>query len=294
MPLQVAPGKNYIKVDRIYIDSGDRDEGTVAKYRVNLAQQIEDVVGIAMTSYLMPSSATPTFLTGSNDKVDFRLSAGALTKDFSFSWPSLSYTYQNVDNPYLSYVNALSQSLALATLDDPDFGTNGANFAFYIVLVDVNLKTNVIVQGTGLTNFQFLFASGSNQEEAANVQMGFPTAVDTPAGQLSIVSPNSVLLDTYTRVEIHLQEVPELDPLDVIYNTNTAYFGTVYNSTNVTRTQFLTQPIKNLKTLTVSLTIDGEPIVDQDRNNHCLGFTIFSLSKDQYVPEWARLSGLAI
>lgn len=294
MPLQFAPGKNYVKIDRVYVDSGDRDEGTVSKYKINLTQQIEDVVGIAMTSYLMPSSATPTFLKGTNDKVDFRLSAGALTKDFTFFWPSLSFTYQNVANPYLSYVNSLFQSLNVATLNDPDFGTNGPNFAIFEVLVDVNLKTNVIVRGFGITNFQFLFASGPNNEEAANVQMGFPTAVDTPAGQTSIVSPNRVQLDPYTRVEIRVDEVKELQPLDVIYNTNSAYFGTVYNSVNVTRTQLLTEPIRNLKSLTISLTIDGQPIVDQERNNHCLSFTIFSLSKDPHIPEWAQLQGFTL
>ena len=205
----------------------------------------------------------------------------------------MSYTYQNVDNPYLSYVNALSQSLTVATLNDPDFGTNGANFAFFTVLVDVNLRTNVVVTGAGITNFQFLFASGSNQEQAANVQMGFPTAVDTPAGQLSIVSPNKVLLDVYTNVEIHMDEFKELDPVDVIYNTNNGYYGTVYNSV-ITRTQLLTQPIRNLKSLTVSLTINGVPIVDQERNNHSLSFTVFSLSKDQDVPKWAQLQGFAL
>lgn len=295
MPLQIAEGEHYIEVDRFFLDSDDKEEGgTVSDYRVKLNKVVEDVIGIELTAYAVPSSLTPTFLSGTNDTVDFSLSAGALTKTFTARWPSQSYTYQNVDNPYLSYVNGLAQILGAAVAFDPDFGLNGPNFAFFFSVADVGLKTDIRVSGTGITEFRLLFASGPNAAEAANVQMGFPTAVDTAAGVTEIVSPQAVKLDIYTRVDITVDEFAELRPLDVVYNTNSAYFGTIYNDKNVTRTQLLTQPLRRLEFMTIRLRINGVPVVDTPRNAHSLTFTVFSLSKDIALPKWAKLQKLAL
>lgn len=287
MPLPISHGEKYIRISRVFVDSEERSEGTVSDYTYDMNLEIQEVVGVELTGYVIPSSITPSFVTDLNDCLDFELSNGVTTTVFTAKWPSNSYTYENVSNPYLSYVLSLQQILEEAVFLDPVFGNNGPNRAFFDVTSDPETRTDVQVRpGFGITSFRFLFDSGPCRKTSPFVAMGFPQ-VDTPAGQTRIVSPQTTKLDSFPRVDIFIDEFPELSPLDVVYNSNAAYYGTTYNDTNITRTPFLSNnPIRRLKKLHVRLRINGEPIPHLAQNEHSFCFTVFSIANEEYVPRW--------
>lgn len=291
MPLPISHGERYVRISRVFIDSEERSEGTVSDYRFDMNTEIQEVVGVELTGYVIPSSLTPSFLNGVNDKLDFELSNGVTTKQFSATWPSNSYTYENVSIPYLGYINTLLQILEETVFLDPVFGNNGTHRAFFLVQADPETRTDVsVLPTTGITSFRFLFDSGPNSSVSAFREMGF-SQVDTPAGALEIVSPNTVKLDAFPRVDIFIDEFPELRPLDTIYNRNAAYYGTTYNDTNISRTPLLSsKPPQRLKTLHIRLRIGDKPVPNIQQNEHSICLTIFSLANEEYVPRWLNQS----
>ena len=285
MPLQIPYStESYTRVSRIFVDTSE-SQGTISDYRYTMKNEIQDVFAIELTSFAVPSSLTPTFLPGLNDSCDFSVSAGALTKNFSFTWPSQSYVYVNMDVPYLSYVNALAQLLVETLYQDPDFGNLAPNQVFFNVVVDPEEKTHMVITGTGVTGFSFLFGSGPNASTNCSTAMGFTANTDT-ASALTLISPNPVLLEPFSRVEIFIDEFPELRPVHVIYNTNSAYYGTTYNETNISRTYFLKQPVRKLTHLTIRVRINGRPVLNDEQNAHSLTFTVFSVASEETVPKW--------
>lgn len=292
MPLPFSQKESYTKVNRIFVDSTERQEGTVAEYQYVLKDEIQDVVGVELTAYAIPTTLTPTFIPGLNDQFNFDITHAGLGYTFTgtVNFPSKSFTYENVENPYLSYVIALKQYLNESVFFDPVFGNGGTNPATFVVFADPETRTHISVLGTGITGFRFLFDGVKN---SANVVMGFPK-INT-ASNLSQISPNKVSLDPFPRLDIIVKEFPELAPLDVIYNPSASYYGTTRNDSNVTRTRLLSsKPVRKLKTLTIRLEIDGIPVVDQEENEHSLCFTILSIANEEKVPKWADLQQLTL
>lgn len=291
MPLPIPHGEKYVRISRVFVDSGDRSEGTVSDYLFDMNDEIQEVVGIELTGYVIPSSLTPSFLKDVNDCLDFELSNGVTTKIFTAKWTSQSYTYDNVSNPYLSYVLSLKQILEEACFVDPVFGNNGTNRAIFEVESDPETRTVVrVLPSTGITSFRFMFASGPCKDSSPFTAMGF-SQTDTAAGVLQIVSPRQVKLDAFPRIDIFIDEFPEFKPVDTIYNSNAAYYGTTYNDTNITRTPLLSsKPLQCLKRLHIRLRINGEPVPDLAQNEHSFCFTLFSLASEEYVPRWLNQS----
>lgn len=290
MPLPIAKsGNDYIRMRRIFTDSTEAERGTISDYRIKLKRQFQDVVALELTGYVIPSSMTPSFKPEYNDKFEFELTAGATTKSFTVTWPSFSYTYQNVSVPYVSYINTLEQLLANAVLTDATFGTSGTNPATFQVLADPEERTLVTVSGTGITGFRFLFGSGANADLETYLAMGFAQGVDTTSS-LTQTSPNRVILDPFRRLEIYIDEFPELQPFHVIYNDNAAYYGTVNNDVNYTRVRFLSsKPIQRLTHLTIRLRLNGDFLVeDSFKNHHTFSFTVFHLAYEDKLPKWLK------
>lgn len=286
MPLPIAHGESYIRISRVFVDSGERSEGTVSDYTFDLPEEIQQVVAIELTGYVIPSSLTPTFIADENDCLDFELSDGTTTTVFTAKWPSQSYTYENVSNPYLSYVLSLKQILTDAVLADPTFGSNGISKPEFVVESDPETRTVVRVEGASITSFRFLFASGPCEKTSPHTAMGFEK-VDTPVGALTITSPLPVKLDPFPRVDILIDEFPDFKPLDIIYNRNATYYGTTYNDTNVSRARLISgSPVRRLKQLHIRLRIGDEPVPDLEQNEHSFCFTVFSIASEEDVPAW--------
>lgn len=288
MPFLHASNKqNYVKVDRLFYDSSERTDGTVSDYKIVLRKQIPNVIACELTGYFFPNSITPTFLSGVNDKVDFLLRRNDLyTETFSFTFPSRSYTYQNVNHPEVDYCTTLEQLMRRAVISSPVFGLNGTDEVAFNVAASSDLHTVIQISGLTLLNFELLFLTGANQTLSANTEMGFDKQ-DYLSTNLTITSPRETKLDALQRVDIFIDEFPELQPFETVYNSNAAYYGTVMNNLNLTRTQvFHDNPKRSLRTLTIRLRIEGKPIVNDPDNEHSFSFTVYSLSDEVTVPTW--------
>lgn len=286
MPLpEQKASEGFIQVDRIFVDSADRTAGTVSDYRIDLDELYEDVIGIELTGFAIPSSLTPTFRGSYNDKFDFELSTAAQTRQFTVTMPNFSYTYQNVQVPYLSLVNALQQKMQTAIATDSVFGTNGTNPVLIFVLADPEQRTHILVSGTGLTQFRLLFATGPNNNLLAYQVLGFDKQDYSTASE--IISPRRTLLEPFRSIEIYIDEFPELQPLAVIYNTNAAYYGEWQNETNLTRLRLLSSsPPLRIDRLTLRIRTGGVPVEDLLKNEHSLSFTIFHIAYEDKLPSW--------
>jgi hypothetical protein len=292
MPLPFSQEQSYTKINRIFVDSEERESGTISDYQYLLKDEIQQVVGIELTAYAIPTTLTPTFIPNLNDQFKFELTHAGLGHTFvaTVTFPSKSYTYENVENPYLSYVIAMKQFMNESIFNDPVFGNAGTNPVTFLVFADPETRTHVSAVGTGLTGFRFLFQDIQN---SANVAMGFDNT--NTANNLTQISPRKVSLDPFPRLDIFVKEFPELSPLDAIYNPNASYYGTTRNDSNVTRTRLLSsKPVRKLTCLTISLRIDGIPVVDKFENEHSLCFTIISIANEEKVPNWAKLQQLTL
>lgn len=286
---------NYIRVSKIFVSSADRNENSEGPYRyqVDLKDELQNVVAIEITGYSFPSEIAPTFVapgpgfTGTY-ALDFEITTGALTKQFTAFWPERQFSYENVTVPYLSYIQTLQQILNLAILNDADFGTGGAHEAFFASVADPQELSRVLISGPGVTGFRYIFATGPNRDDAAFNAMGF-NRVDT-AFALEVVSPTRTNLKPFRHIDINLSEVPELIPLRRVYTTDNIYYGTVRNDPGVTRTRLLSShPIRKLNRMNITITLEGGvvPPVFQGLD-HELTFTVFQLSNEETVPDWVQ------
>jgi hypothetical protein len=292
MPLPFSQREDYTRINRIFVDSSERSQGTVSNYRYDLKDEIQEVVGIELTGYAIPTTLTPTFVPNLNDQFRFEIKSGLYTFTATSTFPSKSYTYENVENPYLSYIITLKQIMTDAIFNDPVFGNNGTNPVTFTVFADPETRTHINASGTGLTSFRFLF---SNLENSAHTAMGYDKIDTSNNVSLTQISPRKVSLDPFPRLDIFIKEFPEVSPVDVIYNPSASYYGTTKNDTNVTRMRLLSsKPLKKLKWLNISLKINGIPIVNQPDNEHSLAFTILSIANEEKVPNWAKLQSLAL
>ena len=296
MPLELEKSKaNYVNINKLYVSSADRDENSQNPYtyQVRLDKEIQYVIGIEVTGFNFPSEIAPTFIAGTSksngtNKLDFQLVAGALVKNFTATWPEKQYSYQNLTVPYLSYVLVLTQILNIAVENDPDFGIGQANQATFSTVADPNEITNVTVSGTGITGFRFLFATGTNKDNAAFNAMGY-NQVDT-ALALTQKSPTQTNLRPFRYLDINVKQAKEFTPLKRIYTTDNIYYGTVRNDPSVSRTRLLSsQPIRILKVLDIEIRLEGGVIPpDLTGLEHDITFTVFSVANEVVVPSWVN------
>jgi hypothetical protein len=287
-------GSSYVRVDKIFINSNDRSSGTVTDYTIDLKTQLQNVIAIEVTGYNLPLSMAPTFTSRTstvnpgNNKVDFCVTNGVITTNFVFTWPAKQYTYSNVTVPYLSYVDTLQQLLNIAVAADPVFGVSGANSAFFVVDIDPEERTVVRVFGSGVTGFGFLFASGINNADAAYLPMGF-VKLDTAVAPV-ITSSGFTQLKPYRFVDVNIDAAEEMKPLKRIYMTDLLTFGTTRNDADLTRTRLLDQPVRTMRRLKISLTLENNIKPVDLGLAHDLTLTVLSLNNEQTLPKWLKQS----
>lgn len=290
MPLETEKGPSYVKVTKIHVDSRDRDASDSASsvdYVVNIPQNVQYVIGCEVTAVDLPIDITPSFLAAQgNTYIDFELTTGGVTTQFSAQWPERRFTYQDLLAPSRSYVTTLQNLLQEAVRYDADFGDGQANEATITVTPTADETTRVTVSGTGITGIRFLFATGTNAANSAWAQMGF-TQADTVSA-LENLGTNPVDLDTYRHVDINIEEFQELKPLERVYVSDGSG-DVVINSYNLSRLRMLTDPVHRLRRLQVKLTLKGGVSPPGNTNQeHGFTLTVFSLSNETSVPEWVR------
>jgi len=289
------PDKGYINVIREFVDSKSREEGTVSSYTHRLKKRVTNVVAIALTGFALPDSVTPSFVKDANDTVDFTVVRNDnFARSFQFAFPSDSFTYQNPSYPVYDYVYTLSRLLSNTLLTDSVFGLGQPDQVYFVVGGSSEEKTVINAYGATLKEIRFDFASGPGSSKTAATVMGFTeTDVVSVTDGLSqlIISPFKTKLDLVQRVEVRIREFPELDPFAVVYNMNARFYGTVYNDLNLTRVQVLRQDTKRvIEKLHIELTINGQPIVNDNDNEHSLSLTIWQISPEETVPRWLSSS----
>jgi hypothetical protein len=287
-------GSSYVRVDKIFINSNDRSSGTVTDYTIDLKTQLQNVIAMEITGYNLPLSMAPTFtnrtsaVNPGNNKVDFCVSNGTIVSNFVFTWPNKQYTYSNVTVPYLSYVDTLQQLLNISVASDPVFGVSGANSATFVVDIDPEERTMVRVFGPGVTGFGFLFASGINNADSAYLPMGF-VKLDTPIAR-SITSSGFTQLKPYRFVDVNIDAAAEMKPLKRIYLTDLLTFGTTRNDADLTRTRLLDQPVRTMRRLKVSLSLENNIKPVDLGLAHDFTLTVLSLNNEQTLPSWLKQS----
>ncbi len=299
MPLQDSKGPSYIRPTKIYIDSGDREEGSDGPYNytIKLKDELQYVVGCELTGYNFPSALAPTFVKdgpgffGTN-LVDFELSDGVTTTTFVLSFPEKNYSYDNVPIPYLSYNGIFQQLLNKTIENDPVFGVGNPSEVRFLVQVDPEERTNVVVNPVAgvPTTVNFLFGTGVNAKNSSFVPMGFNQA-DTGASA-DILSPNPTNLTPFRYIDLFIEEFEELKPVSRIFMTDNLYYGTTRNDLNVTRTRLLNSgPPRRLKYLNIRMELEGGVVPPSITGlNHDLILTIFSVSNEEVIPNWVNQS----
>ena len=292
MPLVTGSNDEFehLQVERIFTDSSERRPGdTVADYVFVLRKRLQNVVGIELTAFAIPSSVTPTFSTGVNDSIDFELSQGAVTKVFHAVMPSNSFEYQNISVPYLNYVSVLQQVLNRTIFFDPDFGASGATPAFFWTQSVPELKTVIGVSGGAI--LRLLFSSGINAKTNARAVMGFNESdYVIPAGSY-IFSDFAVNLEPFDHIEVHVDEFREYTPIARIYNGYTGGSVMLQDASH-TRFRYLkVAPPRILDKLTIRLRLpNGTPIENAFKNNHSLTFTAIYLAHNANpVPRYVKI-----
>ena len=295
MPLQQELGASYVKVTKIQIDSRDRttDSNGATDYVIDINKEIQYVVGMEMTGFDFPDTLIPSFTSAQNNTagtniVDFELFANGtvVSNTFSIALPGRHFEYQNLYVPYSGYTTTLESLLNDAIANDSDFGDGQTYEARFVVTPMPDLTTRVSVSGSNVDGFRFLFLTGSNSANSAYEQMGF-TKADT-AMDLEHTSPSATDLDKYRYVDISIEEVPELKPVQRLYlvgNSN----DTVSNNPNYSRTRLLTDPVHRLRVMRFKLTLAGGiPIPASSGQEHAFTLTILSLSNETSIPKWVH------
>ena len=295
MPLQDPKGPNYVRVRKVYVDSGKKEDYSKGEYDyvVELDQELEYVIGCEITGFNLPKNLAPTFIHDrvgfkGNAMVDFQVTDGIVTETFAFQWPEKSYTYENIPVPYLSYIGTLSQLMNTAIEPSPTFGSGTAKEVTFNVASDPDEKTQVsLTAASGTVTFQFQFGTGAHYEISAATEMGF-TEADT-GFSASILSPNPTFLQSYRYIDVFIDKI-EFQPVKRIYMTDNLYYGTTINDPDVTRTRYIqSNPIRRLKTLHITLLLEGGvvPPITTGRP-HDLTLTFFTLANEEFVPNWVR------
>ena len=309
MPLQNEKSeKNYTKISRVYTNSSEREEGgNLYSYRIKLANEVQFVTGIELTSYNLPNEISPSFVaengsfTGAN-MVDFYLwdDSSDYSEQFTVEFPEKKYVYSNSLDESNSYIDVLADLMGDAISTSPVFGDAGPFNLTWNPYLDAANRTVLGLNTTGSVRWGFTFASGPNSSNTAAYVMGFELAdydsdYNDPDTVIynSITSPNATNLTPYRYVDISLEEARELRPLSRIYVTSDPFYGITRNEINVTRTRLLSsEPVRILRHLTITITLEGgrPPPANSGSLPHDLGFTIFSLANEETVPDWLKQS----
>lgn len=226
--VQPIGDSSYIKTHRVGINSRiDKvnDNASDFNYRVRLPNDIQDVIGIAVTSWDIPFDAAPSFYPSTPkvvgiDSLDFSLEnsdivAGA--QSFSVKWPIKYYVYASPTNPSTDYTTTLELLMnnaiqANATWKDKvHIGTTTHPMNNTIIIcstIDISLPS------TSSTTLKLLFASGPNSETASNISMGFAKLDYTSSvntlyirnGGQAIESPFTTNLRPFPYIDIFVRQ----------------------------------------------------------------------------------------
>lgn len=294
MPLVNNIGSNnYVKVTRVYVNSDeDQDGENPDNLLVKLQTPVKNPIAIECKGYNIPNTAAPTFITGSNDRVDFYLQDvdNDVTRIKTITFPQEQFSYYNSSGSGLSYIDFLETSINTIIEADDYFGAGTLFALFAHVFERDDFKTELEIDSDEASfRWGFLFASGPNSSRSAYKQMGFDKQdyyAEDPDDLYwwTIVSPYTTIMLPYRYVDIIVDEAREFRPLLRIFFLREGYLQS--NDYNASRTRYITSdPVNELRYLTIRPTLDdGSPLPTSRAYN--LEFVIYSLSPEVHVPKY--------
>lgn len=279
--------RSYIRVSAE--DLEPTSSKTPFDYQVKLEETIEDVVSIELAGYDFSTRLAPTF-TGNNpvyrpflDDEGIRTfnirvyhSNGTdfvdLEVDMQSTTPGLDYSDLTTDNTIWRSAGgdgAVANVIKQALVDQGNAFVNSTNTTAYIRIGDTN-QMDIMFVRTGPTpvNSVISFPPGSN----AAAVLGFPddtlsynsasntdySSIGTGTNQV-IHAPLAINEQVTRFIDVHLREVPELQPLARVFTVRPSEFTAQYEIGRMPRPQrILTNSLRKLETLTIRLTTGDE------------------------------------
>lgn len=211
-------------------------------YEVVLPETINNVIGFKLIDWSLPRDIVPSFwprttkLPGSN-KLDFRLTnldISPVPADFTVTYPTKFYAYQNYKDPTRDYVamTVLLMNNAIAAnpvwkdrvnIDVVPITTLGS--LFLVSTLDPTLPIG------SLTYLTLRFLSGPNSTQSVYSQMGWDTLSDPvssttvyvlPPGTTVLQSPGAVQLRGANYLDVFVKESNQ-SPMQRIFFKDDAY-----------------------------------------------------------------------
>lgn len=300
MPLLDAKSEHvYIKSDKLFISSDDRESGTNFDYTFLTNSNIQNVIALELTGYNFPSQIAPTFIAATanapgNNIIDFQIYRSPFPRDLiSVSMPEKKYTYENLLNTTESYISALQRVIQAAFDADATWG----GLLTVTVYRNTDNKTEINVYSTSslVDEIKIIFNTGVNSANAAYSVMGFENADYTftalPDGfNHYLISPNSTDLDPFKFVDIFIDDC-EFSPFARVYLQDD-YYGTTSNELNVTRTRlFSSKPIRNFRRIGIKIRLLNNTVPPDVSKPNDLVLNVLSLNNEIHeIPEWVKQS----
>ena len=274
-------------------------------YTAVLNEEIQNVIGISITSYNLPRDTTPSFypstqlVTGRN-MLDFSLENSDIQvgpEIFTVTWPTKFYTYSAPAAPDIDY-NLTLERLMNEQIDANPTWEGKVKIRAYEHPLNSSLLiaavTDPTLPDTSTTELKLLFGTGANASEAANLQMGFPVKADyassqttlyTRTGTQVIESPFPTQLNLFPYVDVFIKESSR-SPTKRIY-VEDSFFTLDNKSDSVNQTHInLDNPPRHLKELNISIRYPNRinpGTFDFQVAPHSFGFTFVQLA-DENAP----------
>lgn len=267
----------YLRREYVRVGADERetaDSRTPFDYIVKLPRPIEDVVSVELVGYDFSSALAPTFLGNLQSRRPLREDEGMhifnlrVFHSNGVDFVDLVVDMQQPTAPDYDYSDVLvtyigGSSRAVDTAITQALATQG-NAA-------VN-STNTTVTVTALDTGQITIAFTRTGPVAVDSIISFPAAgsagpalgfLDDTVSYSSvnqvITSPQAVNEQPTRFVDVHLREVPELQPLARVYLDRPYAITAQYDNARMPRLpRVLTDSLRRLETLTVRLTTGDE------------------------------------
>lgn len=314
MPLlDFSREKLYLRRDRLWVDSNEREPGSRSLHDVNLElpRQFENVQALNLVQHNIPTDMLPTFtepaggLRG-NNKLDVRIEVAAAPSTF------VEYTVSlNTEKTYLTMAalatdveDALNDGLAAAGHGTINAG-NG--YVWSITTTSFVYFSPTVQSESGLFKFTmisaanayFLFGSGPSTGDGPELVLGFEEGVDTiipTQGSRGIyssftnepypVSYKMVSLRPFRFVDVYVDEISANDPVARILAPPGQFR---YTKCLVPFSSLLTDPVRRLTQMRVRLLLDGKRVPNPaSTDGWDLVFDVISLARLQEIPSWMR------
>jgi hypothetical protein len=304
MPLQTLPSRNYLRCERIHVNSNDRSDQSKSAFDfvVPLDQLYEKVVAFELVSWNVPYATAPcifseTRLTSPNNLLDVRLTdVPSVVGSRTFAVEMHEAGYATVEDLAIDLENQLMWHM---DAEDFEYHTEGAGAVdpvrFRVTHEDGKLNVTSQMRAGAVfvdnsMSVEFLFTSGPNAGSTPATVFGFTTEADTLISTspliLGPVSTFPVILSPFRYIDVFLKDVPELKPMARIPLSGDLY-ATENHNTNSFR--LLTQPIRNIQELHIQLTMvngaDPEPVTT---NGFDFVFDLLLLDPNNCVPTWIQ------